>query len=388
MRKNIVNEGRYKMNKVKLKIFNIKYVMICLLFTIVCILTSFFISSNSNVFKSYYINQLLGTNSTKGLMYMIGSENRYFAEEFHKEKGRASLESFLLSLSTNINVNDLRSLLTRELPNMNQFYSEILIAGEGTDYTNIPEESSIPLENIQDKGTAVKHPKSEKENNSNTQNKGENKVFIYHTHSWESFIPLIPGATKPDDASSTNNEVNITFVGNYLKQKLEEKGIGVSHDTTNMRDFLRNKNLNWAQSYKGSRQILQEKLAQDKNIMFPIDLHRDDARKNITKKTINGKDYARLYFILGRENPNYEKNKKIVTAINSYLDEKYYGLSRGIFIKDRKSGNGVYNQDLSPNALLIEMGGVDNTPEELYASVDALVEAFSHYYNEVTKKNN
>ena len=236
MRKNIVNEGRYKMNKVKLKVFNIKYVMICLLFTIICILTSFFISSNSNVFKSYYINQLLGTNSTKGLMYMIGSENRYFAEEFHKEKDER-LWNLLLSLSTNINVNDLRSLLTRELPNMNQFYSEILIAGEGTDYTNIPEESSIPLENIQDKGTAVKHPKSEKENNSNTQNNGENKVFIYHTHSWESFIPLIPGATKPDDASSTNNEVNITFVGNYLKQKLEEKGIGVSHDTTNMRTF-------------------------------------------------------------------------------------------------------------------------------------------------------
>lgn len=45
---------------------------------------------------------------------------------------------------------------------MNQFYSEILIAGEGTDYTNIPEESSIPLENIQDKGTAVKHPKVRK----------------------------------------------------------------------------------------------------------------------------------------------------------------------------------------------------------------------------------
>ena len=46
---------------------------------------------------------------------------------------------------------------------MNQFYSEILIAGEGTDYTNIPEESSIPLENIKNEGTAVKHPKSERE---------------------------------------------------------------------------------------------------------------------------------------------------------------------------------------------------------------------------------
>ena len=117
------------MNKVKLKVFNIKYVMICILFTIICILTSFFISSNSNVFKSYYINQLLGTNSTKGLMYMIGSENRYFAEEFHKE-GTSVFGIFYFTLSTNINVNDLRSLLTRELPNMNQFYSEILIAGK------------------------------------------------------------------------------------------------------------------------------------------------------------------------------------------------------------------------------------------------------------------
>ncbi|PQZ52782.1 MULTISPECIES: stage II sporulation protein P [Bacillus] len=381
------------MNKIKLKVLNLNYIMICILFTIICILTSFFISSNSNLFKSFYINQLLGTNSTKGLMYMIGSENHYFVEEFHKEKGQASLESFLLSISTNININDLRSILSRELPNMNQFYSEILIAGEGTDYTNIPEESNIPLENIKNEGSAIGHQNSEKENNStgkssNLQNNSENKVFIYHTHSWESFIPLIPGATKPNDASSTNNEVNISFVGGYLKQKLEEKGIGVSHDTTNMRDFLRNKNLNWAQSYKGSRQIVQDILAKDKNIMFPIDLHRDDARKNITLKTINGKNYARLYFILGRNNPNYEKNKKIVTAINSYLDEKYYGLSRGIFIKDRTKGDGVYNQDLSPNALLIEMGGVDNTPEELYASGDALVEAFSHYYYEVAKKNN
>ncbi|TKI73262.1 stage II sporulation protein P, partial [Bacillus wiedmannii] len=61
--------------------------------------------------------------------------------------------------------------------------------------------------------SGIERPESQKENNStgensNTQNNSENKVFIYHTHSWESFIPLIPGATIPDDASSTNNEVN------------------------------------------------------------------------------------------------------------------------------------------------------------------------------------
>ncbi|PDM37426.1 stage II sporulation protein P, partial [Bacillus cereus] len=76
---------------------------------------------------------------------------------------------------------------------------------------------------------------------------------MYHTHSWESFIPLIPGATVPDDASSTNNESEHYVCWKLFKTKARRKGIGVSHDTTNMRDFLRNKNLNWAQSYKGSR---------------------------------------------------------------------------------------------------------------------------------------
>ena len=81
------------MNKVKLKVFNIKYVMICLLFTIICILTSFFISSNSNVFKSYYINQLLGTNSTKGLMYMMAVKIVILPKNFIKKR-TSVLESF------------------------------------------------------------------------------------------------------------------------------------------------------------------------------------------------------------------------------------------------------------------------------------------------------
>lgn len=47
------------------------------------------------------------------------------------------------------------------------------------------------------------------------------------------------------------------------------------------------------------------------------------------------------------ENERRAENEKIARAINSYLDENYYGLSRGIFPKYKKDGNGVYNQDLS-----------------------------------------
>ena len=44
--------------------------------------------------------------------------------------------------------------------------------------------------------------------------------------------------------------------------------------------------------------------------------------------------------------------------------------------KGFQTGNGVYNQDLSGQAILIEVGGVDNTEEELNRSIDALAKAF------------
>ncbi len=42
--------------------------------------------------------------------------------------------------------------------------------------------------------------------------------------------------------------------------------------------------------------------------------------------------------------------------------------------------NGVYNQDVSENALTIEMGGVDNTMEQLYNTTEVFAEVFSEYY--------
>ena len=43
----------------------------------------------------------------------------------------------------------LRSLLGRELPAFSLFDTEIIVAGEGTDYTNMPIESAPPLEILQ-----------------------------------------------------------------------------------------------------------------------------------------------------------------------------------------------------------------------------------------------
>lgn len=343
--------------------------------------------------KSYYINQWLGKSSINGLMYALKSENRYFTHSYFQAKNTESIGSILFSLATDIRVNDIRTMMGKEIPGMSKYYSDILVAGENTDYTNIPEESSVPLEEIlKNRDVAIEEVEKAKQNNSaqskKSQKVGMRAVFIYHTHSWESFLPLLPGTSLPNEASSTNQKVNVSIVGEKLKQQLETNGIPVKHDQTNMGEFLSKRGWNWNDSYKGSREVLKEALAQQNDIAFPIDIHRDDQRKNATTKVINGKSYARLYFILGRENPQFEKNKEITTAINSYLEQHYYGISRGIFPKDRKKGDGKYNQDLSPNAMLIEVGGVDNTLEELYNTVDVLAEALSQYYWQDTKEVN
>ncbi|MBO9128956.1 stage II sporulation protein P [Bacillus sp. 165] len=341
--------------------------------------------------KSYQVNQWLGNLSIKGFMYALEQENHYFSEGFFKDNKRETVSSLLFSIATDIHTDDIRSLIGKEIPGMSQYYSEILVAGEGTDHTNIPNESSVPLDEIvKDRQVATdKVNEADKESPAGTPTQmptGKNTVLIYHTHSWESFLPLIPGATKPNQASSP--KVNVSLLGDRLQKRLEAQGIPVDHDKTNIGDYLSKKGWDWYKSYNASREVVEEAMAQDKNITYLIDIHRDDRRKKETTKVINGKSYARLYFIVGMENKQYEQNIEITKAINSYLEEKYYGISRGIFKKYYKQGNGVYNQDLSPHAMLIEIGGVDNTLEELYNTVDVLAEALSHYYWQAEKVNN
>src|SRR5699024_6583899 len=102
-------------------------------------------------------------------------------------------------------------------------------------------------------------------------------------------------------------------------------------------------------------------------------------------KTINGEDYAQILTIIGEEHPNFEKNLAFATSLHYLLNEKYPGISRGVITKGGAKNNGIYNQDLSENALLFEMGGYDNNLNELYRSADVLAEIFSGFYWDAEK---
>lgn len=99
--------------------------------------------------------------------------------------------------------------------------------------------------------------------------------------------------------------------------------------------------------------------------MSLIDIHRDSQRHGKTTALINGKNYAQVYFILGHANKNWKQNEAFANKIHQLLEKNYPGISRGIWGKSSGNGNnGEYNQTLSPNSVLIEVGGIDNSADE------------------------
>lgn len=385
---------RYKKLKiVTVPIHNIYIIFFLMIFGIIFIInffdfknkfTSEFISSASdNLSADFFLNLMSNEIALLGETNINAGNN----QENHK------FTKTIIRSIWGIWTNDVRTFLGSEIPGLRMYNTEIAVAGIGTDLTNLPMESAPPLEVLLTERENAEKEIAESENtddNSNTPpplETGEEVVFIYHSHSWEAFLPQLDGVKNPDEAVSFNESKNIIDVGKDLQSELIRYGIGTRHSKTNATEELKKKQWNYNQSYSLSREIVQEVMGQEKSIQYLIDIHRDSQPKNITTMNIKGKSFARLFFVVGKENKNYEENLNLAKKLNQKLEEKYPGISRGVFVKTKDEGNGVYNQDLSSSSLLLEFGGVENTKEELHNTIKAFAEVFSEYYKNTKKEN-
>lgn len=336
----------------------------------------------------------VATNMTGEWLYqLMGLENHYFLQTLPEGSHTPKVTNLMFKLSTNINLDDPRSLLGRELPGFSLFDGKIIVAGEGTNYTNLPIESAPPIEVLKaEQEAALQNTDSIDSGTGSTGTEkpplttGERKVvYVYFTHNRESYLPYLKGVTDPD--SAYHSQINVMNIGDKLKEQLESRGIGTSVEKEDIQANLNKKGLGYGQSYQESRPVVQAAMAGNSELQYLIDIHRDSKRKDMTTKVINGQSYAKLVFVVGAEHSNYESNLKLATELHELLQKKYPGLSRGVIEKKGAGTNGKFNQDLSEKAVLIEFGGVDNTFEELYRSSDALADVFSEYYWQAEKVN-
>ena len=202
-------------------------------------------------------------------------------------------------------------------------------------------------------------------------------VYIYNTHQLEEYNLeyLYDYSVKP----------NVLIASYILKEKLYNNGIPSMVETNNIKKYLNDNSLKYSYSYVASRHFIELMLKKEPTIKYLIDIHRDSARYNKTLYERSGKKYARIMFVVGLDHKNYKPNLDLANDLNNMVEEDYPGLSRGISKKTGKGVNGIYNQDISPNSMLIEVGGVDNTIEEVNNTMDILSEIISKYIKE---KNN
>jgi len=210
----------------------------------------------------------------------------------------------------------------------------------------------------------------------NTKVKEENKkdpiIYIYNSHQTEEYASNDLFSFSPN-VTMINYILENTFNSNDYQTLVEERSI---------KELLNKNSWKYAASYKASRLYMEDAKLNNSSLKYFIDVHRDSLKKDRTTVTIGDKDYAKILFLLGLENPNYNENLEFITKINDKLNSLYPGLSKGILKKSGAGVNGVYNQDFSPNTILIEIGGYENTTTEVLNSTIAFSKCFMEAINE------
>lgn len=198
-------------------------------------------------------------------------------------------------------------------------------------------------------------------------------VYIYNSHQLENY--------NNDNLEIYGITPNVLMASYLLKEKLNTKGISTIVEDTNLAEFLSLNGWDHASSYKASRIFILDKKNKYSTLKYYIDIHRDSVSKNVTSVNIGGKDYARILFVVGLEHDNYKDNLKLAEDMDSLFNKYYKGLSRGVYKKEGALVDGIYNQDISSNAMLIELGGVDNNIDEVLNTTEAIANILYYYIN-------
>ena len=203
------------------------------------------------------------------------------------------------------------------------------------------------------------------------------QVLIVHSHATESYTQTPQFSYTPSAAYRTLDiQYNMVCVGQALQAALEAKGIGVIHDKT-LYD-----NPSYNDAYIQSRKGVQAWLEQYPSISLVIDLHRDAAGDSATGQLqtqvmIDGSPSAQLMIVVGsnaggRQHPQWKENLALAAKLHAQLEKRFPGICRPISFRTER-----FNQDLSPGALLIEVGAAGDTLEEALVAVGFLAEGIS-----------
>lgn len=323
--------------------------------------------------KSFYVEILNKANSTIDIASINNNENA------------SGILSVLFTYLTGIDLSNPETYIASQLP-MLQFIDitsldskeqePVVVIPRETDNTNNNSKKAPIADNNKqtspnkktsnDKGAISKVNPNNIEVSKKKLISSKPVVFIFHTHTTETYNP----SKLPNKSFSTDLSTTVAKVGDSLDYELENTyGISTIHDSTIHDIPLR------ADAYKKARPTVEKYIKKYPGLKLIIDLHRDGTvNRNIETALINKADYARIMFVAGTKFKAHDKNNKTTQKLNNELNYLYPGFSRGIDYK-----NSIYNQDLSPNMVLIEVGSDENSLDEAIKTTKVLAKVIANY---------
>ena len=209
--------------------------------------------------------------------------------------------------------------------------------------------------------------------------KDDFSVLILHTHTTESYTPSEKHNYIPSDTDRTlDKNFNMVRVGKEISAILNSHGIKAYHDTT-VNDYP-----SYNGSYNKSALNVANAVKNDPSIKIILDIHRDAIESANGEKakyacTIDGKNVASAMIVVGSNlsglsHDNWKNNLNFAATLHSHIQSLYPGLMRPLNFRSQR-----FNQQLSPGAIIVEIGTNGNTLEEALLGAKYFAEGLSDY---------
>lgn len=187
---------------------------------------------------------------------------------------------------------------------------------------------------------------------------GNKRVYIYDTHQSEEYAD---GKTVLDGAK-------------LLAEYLEKAGIDVIVETNSFSDYMKANGLNYNDSYLVSANFLSDVLVNYGPFDLIIDFHRDALPRENSFVTIDDTSYARMMFVVGGLGKNCGSTKKICQTLFDNIEIIQPGIMKTTMVREA-----YYNQEMSENMILVEVGSNTNSFAEIENSVGLLSQGIIAY---------
>ena len=197
-------------------------------------------------------------------------------------------------------------------------------------------------------------------------------VLIYHTHTTESYRRFQQDYEETAPYRTLDPHYNVVSVGDRVAELLEGAGITVIHDRE-VHDYP-----DYNTSYMHSRKAMQNLIKEYPNLRLVLDIHRDardvPGGQLRTIANVGGKTSAQLMIVVGTncrlKHSHWPENLALGLKLHAQLEAQTPGIVRPLCLRPQR-----FNQDLSPGALLIEVGAAGNSHGEAMLAAEQLAQA-------------